>query len=50
LAAERNAGVAHHLAVSIVGCDLLPDSGYLRAKVAQEAEIEARGQGAALTR
>ncbi|HWI73043.1 MAG TPA: NAD(P)H-binding protein, partial [Baekduia sp.] len=41
LAAEREAGVAHHLAVSIVGCDLLPDSGYLRAKVAQEAEIEA---------
>jgi uncharacterized protein YbjT (DUF2867 family) len=27
--------------VSIVGCDLLPDSGYLRAKVAQEAEVEA---------
>jgi uncharacterized protein YbjT (DUF2867 family) len=26
--------------VSIVGCDRLPDSGYLRAKVAQEAEIE----------
>lgn len=41
LAAERAAGVRHHLALSIVGCDLLPDSGYLRAKVAQEAEIEA---------
>jgi len=41
LAAERNAGVGHHLAVSIVGADRLPDSGYLRAKVAQEAEIEA---------
>jgi uncharacterized protein YbjT (DUF2867 family) len=41
LAAERDAGVGHHLAVSIVGCDRLPDSGYLRAKVAQEAEIEA---------
>jgi uncharacterized protein YbjT (DUF2867 family) len=41
LAAEREAGVGHHLAVSIVGCDRLPDSGYLRAKVAQEAEIEA---------
>ena len=27
--------------MSIVGADLLPDSGYLRAKVAQEAEIEA---------
>src|SRR3954449_11331784 len=41
LAAERDAGVGHHLAVSIVGADLLPDSGYLRAKVAQEAEVEA---------
>ena len=27
--------------MSIVGADRLPDSGYLRAKVAQEAEIEA---------
>ena len=41
LAAEREAGVGHHLAVSIVGADRLPDSGYLRAKVAQEAEVEA---------
>ncbi len=41
LAAEREAGVQHHLAVTIVGADRLPDSGYLRAKVAQEAEIEA---------
>ena len=43
LAAEREAGVGHHLAVSIVGTDRLPDSGYLRAKAAQEAEIEAGG-------
>jgi uncharacterized protein YbjT (DUF2867 family) len=41
LAAERDAGVRHHLAVTIVGADRLPDSGYLRAKVAQDAEIEA---------
>jgi uncharacterized protein YbjT (DUF2867 family) len=41
LAAERDAGVGHHVAVTIVGADRLPDSGYLRAKVAQEAEIEA---------
>jgi uncharacterized protein YbjT (DUF2867 family) len=41
LAAERAAGVGHHLAVTIVGADRLPDSGYMRAKVAQEAEIEA---------
>jgi uncharacterized protein YbjT (DUF2867 family) len=43
LAAERDAGVGHHLAVSIVGADRLPASGYLRAKVAQEAEIERGG-------
>ena len=43
LEAERAAGVGHHLAVSIVGAERLPDSGYLRAKVAQEAEIEAGG-------
>ncbi len=43
LAAERDAGVGHHVAVSIVGSDRLPDSGYLRAKVAQEAEIASGG-------
>jgi uncharacterized protein YbjT (DUF2867 family) len=43
LAAERDAGVAHHVAVSIVGAERLPDSGYLRAKVAQEAEIAGGG-------
>jgi uncharacterized protein YbjT (DUF2867 family) len=41
MAAERDAGVGHHLAVSIVGAERLPDSGYLRAKVAQETEVEA---------
>lgn len=41
LAAELDAGVRHHVAVTIVGADLLPDSGYLRAKVAQEAELAA---------
>src|SRR3954451_18174804 len=41
LAAERSAGVGHHVAVSIVGADRLPESVYLRGKVAQEAEIEA---------
>ena len=43
LSAERDTGVGHHVAVSIVGSDRLPDSGYLRAKVAQEAEIESGG-------
>ena len=36
LAAEKRAGVKHHVALSIVGTDRLPESGYLRAKVAQE--------------
>jgi uncharacterized protein YbjT (DUF2867 family) len=40
LAAEAAAGVGHHVALSIVGTDRLPDSGYLRAKVAQERLIE----------
>jgi uncharacterized protein YbjT (DUF2867 family) len=41
LAAEHDAGVGHHLALTIVGADRLPHCGYYRAKVAQEAEIEA---------
>jgi len=35
LAAEAAAGVGHHVALSVVGADRLPESGYLRAKVAQ---------------
>ena len=40
-AAERNAGVQHHVALSVVGTDRLQDSGYFRAKLAQETEIAA---------
>ena len=43
LAAEVTAGVGHHLALSVVGADRLPASGYLRAKMAQENLIEASG-------
>ena len=39
LAAEAAAGVKHHVALSIVGADRLPGSGYLRAKMAQEMLI-----------
>ena len=39
LAAEAAAGVRHHVAVSVVGSDRAPDSGYLRAKLAQEKLI-----------
>jgi uncharacterized protein YbjT (DUF2867 family) len=41
LAAEQAAGVGHHVALSIVGTDRLPDSGYLRAKLAQEELVKA---------
>jgi uncharacterized protein YbjT (DUF2867 family) len=41
LAAEAGAGVKHHLVLSIVGTDRLPDSGYLRAKLAQEETVKA---------
>ena len=41
LAAEAAAGVKHHVALSVVGADRLPESGYLRAKVAQEETVKA---------
>ena len=40
LAAEAAAGVRHHVALSVVGTDRMPDSGYMRAKVAQEKLIK----------
>ena len=40
LAAETDAGVHHHVALSVVGTRRLADSGYMRAKVAQEELIE----------
>lgn len=43
LAAEATAGVRHHVALSVVGADRLPESGYLRAKLAQERLIETSG-------
>jgi uncharacterized protein YbjT (DUF2867 family) len=41
LAAEAAAGVGHHVTLSVVGADRLPDSGYLSAKVAQEELVKA---------
>ena len=41
LAAEAAAGVQHHVALSVVGTDRLQDSGYFRAKMAQENLIKA---------
>jgi uncharacterized protein YbjT (DUF2867 family) len=43
LAAEAAAGVRHHVALSIVGTDRMPDNGYFRAKVAQEKLIATSG-------
>jgi uncharacterized protein YbjT (DUF2867 family) len=40
LAAAAEAGVRHYVALSVVGADRAPDSGYLRAKVAQEKLID----------
>jgi uncharacterized protein YbjT (DUF2867 family) len=39
LAAEKEAGVRHHVALSVVGSERMSDSGYMRAKVAQEKLI-----------
>jgi uncharacterized protein YbjT (DUF2867 family) len=39
LAAEAAAGVAHHVALSVVGTERLTESGYFRAKLAQEELI-----------
>ncbi|WP_165227284.1 SDR family oxidoreductase [Aquisphaera insulae] len=43
LAAEEAAGVWHHVALSVVGADRMEDSGYMRAKVAQEGLIQSGG-------
>lgn len=41
LAAEKAAGVRHHVALSVVGTERLLASGYFRAKLAQEELIKA---------
>lgn len=43
LEAERAAGVQNHVALSIVGADRASESGYMRAKVAQEKVIAESG-------
>lgn len=50
LAAEREADVMHHVALSVVGADRLPASGYLRAKVAQEKLIRESGRPYSIVR
>jgi uncharacterized protein YbjT (DUF2867 family) len=41
--AAKSANVAHYVALSIVNCDGLPESGYMRAKVVQESTITESG-------
>src|SRR5256885_11967029 len=41
LASEAAAGVGHHVALSVVGSERMPESGYFRAKIAQENLIKA---------
>lgn len=43
LAAEKVAGIKHHIALSVVGTDLLAESGYFRGKIAQEKLIRESG-------
>ncbi|MBP2445006.1 SDR family oxidoreductase [Rhizobium leguminosarum] len=43
LAAEKAAGVKHHIALSVVGTERLQESGYFRGKLAQERLIKASG-------
>ncbi|MFF4616026.1 SDR family oxidoreductase [Nonomuraea jabiensis] len=43
MAAEAAAGVGHHVAVSIVGTERMPENGYFAAKIAQEQLIEKSG-------
>ena len=43
LSAAKAAGVSHYVALSVVGCDRIRDSGYLQAKLVQEGMIEAGG-------
>lgn len=38
--AEKEAGVRHHVALSVIGTERLQESGYFRAKLAQERLIE----------
>lgn len=43
LAAEKEAGVAHHVLVSVVGLEAVPENGAFRAKLAQENLVKASG-------
>jgi uncharacterized protein YbjT (DUF2867 family) len=50
LCAEREAGVNHHVALSVVGAQMMPDSGYNTAKAAQEQLIKKSGRPYSIVR
>src|ERR1700754_2575890 len=50
LAAEKEAGVKHHVALSVVGAQVMPDSGYNTAKAAQEGLIKDSGRPYSIVR
>ncbi|MCV7260794.1 SDR family oxidoreductase [Mycobacterium shimoidei] len=50
LCAEQKAGVKHHVALSVVGADNMPDSGYNTAKAAQEKLIRDSGRPYSIVR
>ncbi|MGW0229346.1 SDR family oxidoreductase [Actinopolymorpha singaporensis] len=43
LAAEATVGVEHHVVLSVVGTERMPENGYFAAKIAQEQLIEKSG-------
>ncbi|MGV0786006.1 SDR family oxidoreductase [Mycolicibacterium sp. XJ2] len=50
LSAEQEAGVGHHVALSVLGAQVMPDSGYNSAKAAQENLIKASGRPYSIVR
>jgi uncharacterized protein YbjT (DUF2867 family) len=50
LAAEKETGVKHHVALSVVGAHVMPDSGYNTAKAAQENVIKDSGRPYSIVR
>jgi uncharacterized protein YbjT (DUF2867 family) len=50
LSAEQAAGVNHHVALSVVGAQMMPDSGYNTAKAAQENLIKNSGRHYSIVR
>jgi uncharacterized protein YbjT (DUF2867 family) len=50
LASEAETGVSHHVALSVVGTERLSESGYFRAKMAQERLITESKRGYSIVR